>query len=342
MNVALTGITGYAGMQLYNLLKNHPQVDQINVYQHDLKEAIDLAQLNPKLGTTDQEAYPYNAQAVMNHNQVIFFATPAGVTAELATPYLAANFPVIDLSGDFRLPDPKDYENWYHKTPAQAEELEQAYYGLADLEHNPGKTYVANPGCYATATLLGLAPAVQDGLIEPDSIIVDAKSGLSGAGKSLTPSSHFVQANENLQVYKANEHKHIPEILNTLQGWNNEVPYLQFMTTLVPMDKGILASIYAKVKPGYDEEDLIEHYQDTYADSPFVTVFNEGLPDVKSVVNTNDCKIGLAYNPVTNTVLIVSVIDNMLKGAAGQAVQNFNQLFDFDITDGLHFAPTLY
>lgn len=342
MNVALTGITGYAGFTLYQLLKNHPQVETINVYQHDLDEPKPLSELNPRLLDETTTAFPYDPAAVMQSSQVLFLATPAGVSSQWATAYLESDFPIIDLSGDFRLKDPALYEKWYKKVSASKANLQKAYYGLADLKQNKNQHYVANPGCYATATLLGLAPLVQQQLIEEDSILVDAKSGLSGAGKKLTAASHFEQANENLQVYKANQHQHIPEILQSLKDWDSAIQNLQFITTLVPIDRGILASIYVKPKAGVSESQLLAAFQNTYKDQPFVKVQTNGLPDVKSVINTNDCRIGLSYNTETNCLLVVSVIDNMLKGAAGQAIQNFNQLFDFAIDDGLKLNPIAF
>ncbi|GAO99914.1 N-acetyl-gamma-glutamyl-phosphate reductase [Fructobacillus ficulneus] len=343
MNVAITGVTGYAGMQLYSLLQEHIEVDVITVYQHDLTEPVSLAELNPRLNlAADDWAYPYDSDAVMADNDIIFFATPAGITSQLAQPYLEHNFPVIDLSGDFRLKDPAEYQKWYHQDPAKAADLASAYYGLTDIYENPGMTYIANPGCYATATLLGLAPAVMCDLIEPDSIVVDAKSGLSGAGKGLSTASHFSQANENLQVYKANEHKHIPEILAELKKWNPKVQQLQFMTTLVPIDRGIMATIYAKVKPGVSEETILAHYHSLYDENPFIQVYDQTLPDIKSVLATNNCKIGLVYNETTGYLMVVSVIDNMIKGAAGQAIQNMNQFFNFPVTTGLELSQIAF
>ncbi|GAP04474.1 N-acetyl-gamma-glutamyl-phosphate reductase [Fructobacillus tropaeoli] len=343
MNAAITGVTGYAGMQLYALLQEHPEVETINVYQHDLDDAIPLVDLNPRLNLPHpQLAYPYDSQEIMANNDLIFLATPAGVAINLAEPFLKAHFPVIDLSGDFRLKDPAEYEKWYHLSPAKETDLQNAYYGLADIYENPGASYIANPGCYATATLLGLAPAVMGDLIEPDSIVVDAKSGLSGAGKSLSSSSHFSRSNENLQIYKANQHKHIPEILAELSKWNPKVQHLQFMTTLVPIDRGIMATIYAKVKPGIDEMAILNYYHDLYDEDPFVQICDDYLPDIKSVIGTNNCKIGLTFNPVTGYLTIDAVIDNMLKGAAGQAIQNMNQLLNYPVTAGLELTALAF
>ncbi|MEJ6399907.1 N-acetyl-gamma-glutamyl-phosphate reductase [Nicoliella lavandulae] len=340
MQVAIIGITGYAGMVLYGLLKKHPGIIQINLYQHDLIEPTPLEELAPQYENTNKAVQPYDSAEIIKNNDAVFFATPAGVTSKLAQPFLDADFPVIDLSGDFRLKNGAEYEKWYHKPAADNDELAKSYYGLADLSTNPGKNYIANPGCYATSVLLGLAPLVQSDLIDPDSIVIDAKSGLSGAGKQLSESSHFIQSNENLQIYKPNEHKHIPEIMAQLKQWNPKVDHIQFMTTLVPINRGIMSSIYVKVKPGVTEAMIKEHFENVYHSSKFVKIYNH-LPTIKGVVGTNECHIGLSYNPTTHYLLVDSVIDNMIKGAAGQAIQNFNQLFAFDADFGLQLNPVL-
>ncbi|UQS87297.1 N-acetyl-gamma-glutamyl-phosphate reductase [Nicoliella spurrieriana] len=341
MNVAIIGITGYAGMVLFGLLQKHPGIIKINIYQHDIKEAVPLKTLAPQYTYYSKAVKPYDSQTIIDENDAVFFATPAGVTSKLAKPFIDADFPVIDLSGDFRLKDPKEYEKWYHQPTAPQAELEQAYYGLADLTTNPGKNYVANPGCYATSVLLGLAPLMMNDSIDLDNIVIDAKSGLSGAGKKLSDSSHFVQANDNLQIYKPNEHKHIPEIMAMLKQWNPKVDHIQFMTTLVPFNRGIMSSIYVKVKDGVTEAMLKDQFAKVYKDHPFVKVADDSLPTVKEVVGTNECHIGLSYNPVTKYLLVDSVIDNMIKGAAGQAIQNFNLLFAYDADYGLKLTPVL-
>ncbi|MBW1605051.1 N-acetyl-gamma-glutamyl-phosphate reductase [Lactobacillus sp. Sy-1] len=341
MNVAIIGITGYAGMVLFGLLQKHPGIIKINIYQHDIEESIPLKTLAPQYEYYTKAVKPYDAQKIIAENDAVFFATPAGITSKLAKPFFDADFPVIDLSGDFRLKDPKEYEHWYQKPAAPQSELDNAYYGLADITPNPGKNYVANPGCYATSVLLGLAPLVKADIADLDNIVIDAKSGLSGAGKKLSDSSHFVQANDNLQIYKPNEHKHIPEIMAMLKQWNPKIDHIQFMTTLAPFNRGIMSSIYVKIKDGVDEATIKKEFDNLYHDHPFVKVSQDTLPTVKSVVGTNECHIGLSYNPVTKYLLVDSVIDNMIKGAAGQAIQNFNQLFAFDADYGLKLTPVL-
>ncbi|VDG31556.1 N-acetyl-gamma-glutamyl-phosphate reductase [Lactobacillus pentosus] [Lactiplantibacillus mudanjiangensis] len=339
MQVALVGVNGYSGMTLYRLLKQHPAVDQIKLYGHTDSKPTTLAALVPVFQKETVRVRPFDAATVMAENDVVFFATSAGVTKTLALPLIAANFPVIDLSGDFRLRQPDAYETWYHQTAAPVAALAKASYGLAEFNHHL-TPYVANPGCYATATLLGLAPVVQQHLIEPTSIVVDAKSGLSGAGKKLSTTSQFTMVNDNLQLYKLNQHQHIPEIMQQLQQWWPKVPALEFTTTLIPVTRGIMSTIYAKAAQPTTTAELVAAYQQVYQDQPFVQVLPaDDLPTLKQVVGSNDCAIGVNYNPITNTILIVSVIDNLMKGAAGQAVQNFNQLFQYPATAGLPDLP---
>lgn len=340
MNVALVGVTGYSGMVLYQLLQQHPEVTTVRLFGHPDSQPQPLMEAVPNFVADQTLIEPLDTATVMASCDVIFFATSAGVTTELAGPFIEADFPVIDLSGDYRLQDPKTFTKWYHKPAPATAALQNSHYGLVEFANAAGHNYIANPGCYATATLLGLAPLVQQQLIDPASIIVDAKSGTSGAGKKLAASTHFSQTDENLQLYKVNQHQHIPEIMQQLKIWNANVPAIQFTTTLLPIVRGIMDTIYAKSEA--TAEQLQATFTATYADSPFVRVLPAGqLPTLKEVVGTNYCDLGISYNPVTHTVLVISVIDNLVKGAAGQAVQNFNQHFGFDATAGLQLATVL-
>lgn len=343
MKVSLVGVTGYSGMVLYHLLSQHPQVEQILLFGHSSTTTDETHRSTSDLPTylnISDPLLPYDCQVIEERSDVVFFATPAGVTSQIAQPLINDNFPVIDLSGDYRLKEPLQYQKWYHKTPAAKEALQKASYNLADLS-KPDSNYVANPGCYATATLLGLAPLVINHLIEPDSIIVDAKSGLSGAGKKLTTNSHYAYINENMLPYKVNQHQHIPEICQQLHQWNDQVTSLQFTTTLVLMTRGILASIYAKAIKPTSTEQLQEVYQTFYTDHPWVRVYLDGFPSVKNVSHSNYCDLGISYNEATNTIFVGSVIDNLVKGAAGQAIQNMNHLFNFDETMGFNLIPDI-
>jgi N-acetyl-gamma-glutamyl-phosphate reductase len=340
MNVALVGVTGYSGMVLYQLLQQHPEVTTVRLFGHPDSQPQPLMEAVPNFVADQTLIEPLDTATVMASCDVIFFATSAGVTTELAGPFIEADFPVIDLSGDYRLQDPQTFTKWYHKPAPATAALQNSHYGLVEFANAAGHNYIANPGCYATATLLGLAPLVQQQLIDPASIIVDAKSGTSGAGKKLAASTHFSQTDENLQLYKVNQHQHIPEIMQQLKIWNANVPAIQFTTTLLPIVRGIMDTIYAKSEA--TAEQLQAAFTATYADSPFVRVLPAGqLPTLKEVVGTNYCDLGISYNPVTHTVLVVSVIDNLVKGAAGQAVQNFNQYFGFSTTAGLQLAAVM-
>ncbi|WP_179395401.1 N-acetyl-gamma-glutamyl-phosphate reductase [Lacticaseibacillus absianus] len=342
MHVALIGVTGYAGTTLFQLLSTHPAVDTIHCYGHDLTAAVPLATAVPALRFLAPAAQlePYAPETVMADNDAVFFATSAGVTSQLATPYLAAQFPVIDLSGDFRLHDPATYTAWYHRPAASADALAQAYYGLAEFGDAADHPYIANPGCYATATLLGLAPLIQHHLIDPQTLVVDAKSGTSGAGKTLSEMTHFSNTNEDVQLYKVNEHQHIPEIVQQLHAWDPTITSLQFTTTLIPVSRGILSTIYAKATPTQAAA-VSAAFTTTYADQPWVQYLGPALPTLKTVVGSNYCAIGTRYNPTTHTLMVASVIDNLIKGAGGQAIQNFNQYFGLPATAGLPALVTM-
>ena len=336
MKIALVGVSGYSGMVLFQMLRHHSHVTKITLYGHKLAKPLPLSEVVPSFINDDPyQVLPYDSQKIMENNDLVFFATSSGVTAHLAVPFIDHKFPVIDLSGDFRLKEPGKYEKWYHKTAARLKDLKQAHYGLVEFNDAKTQRYIANPGCYATAVLLGLAPLIRNHLVDADSIIVDAKSGTSGAGKSLSSLTHFSQVNDNLQLYKVNQHQHIPEIVQQLKKWDTNVNAIQFSTTLLPITRGIMATIYAKTNYHTTKKKIAEAFQTTCVSKAFVRYTGEKLPMVTQVVGTNYCDLGVIYNEVTNTVMVVSVIDNLVKGAGGQAIQNFNQMYGFAGSDGL-------
>mgnify|MGYP004457474977 CR=1 FL=1 len=341
MRAAVVGVTGYSGTELFRILSGHPEIEEINLYARR-KEDNAPRYLNKEVSafrSIGKELLPYNPEKIMAENDVVFFAVPAGVTSGLAAPYIEKGFPVIDLSGDFRLKDPGEYEKWYGKKAAPKEELEQAFYGLADF-YKPDTSYIANPGCYATATILGIAPLLIRHLVKPDSLIVDAKSGVSGSGKKLTETSHYPVINENALLYKVNRHQHVPEILQQLKKFDDEVSALQFSTTLLPITRGIMATVYAKPKEAdFDVEQLKKAYEEVYEGRKCVRVLEEGFPQIKDVQYSNYCDIGVAFDEASRTISVVSVIDNLVKGAAGQAVQNMNNYFGLDELCGLPAVP---
>lgn len=339
MRVGILGITGYSGMTLYSLLAQHPKVTEIVLYGNAQHQAdLTLQDVVPAFGNNPQPIQAFNTAKVQQETDCLFCATPSGVTAHLVGPLLATQFPVIDLSGDFRLHSAKLYQHWYHQTDRILPDAAQITYGLSEFTDSY-QSYIANPGCYATATLLALAPLAKAGLLESDFIVVDAKSGVSGAGKNPSASAHFPTINENLQVYRLNQHQHIPEIMQQLKEWDGQLDAIQFSTTLLPITRGIMVNIYAKIKHPISQSAIEQLFQQTYAQSPFVRLRGATLPTIKEVVGSNFCDIGINWNPRTQIVTLVSVIDNLMKGAAGQAVQNFNKYFGFEETLSLPKYP---
>jgi N-acetyl-gamma-glutamyl-phosphate reductase len=249
---------------------------------------------------------------------------------------------VIDLSGDFRLKEPKLYDKWYNKIAAPQHIISESVYGLSEWmeEEIKNASLIANPGCYPTATLLGLAPLLKASAVNEHSIIIDAKSGISGAGRSLSTAAHYTEANDNVRIYKVNQHQHIPEIEQMMSQWLPEVSPITFSTHLVPMTRGIMCTIYANANSAMTEQQLRELYITSYEDSPFVRIRKTGeYPSTKDVYGSNFCDIGVTYDERTGRITVVSVIDNLMKGAAGQAVQNLNIMMGLDQKTGLDFVP---
>ncbi|MBD2845807.1 N-acetyl-gamma-glutamyl-phosphate reductase [Paenibacillus sp. IB182496] len=342
LRAAIVGSTGYGGVELIRLLAAHPRVAVTSVisssssgepiakgYPHlteirtDLLDGVDPGEMRAKA-------------------DVVFLATPAGVASKLVPALLDEGLKVVDLSGDLRLKSGELYETWYGKPPAEARYLEQAVYGMCELygEQVRGRELISNPGCYPTATLLGLAPAVAEGWIDPDTIIIDAKSGVSGAGRGANLSTHYAETNENFKAYKVNKHQHIPEIEQTLSQLAGRPIVTTFTTHLVPMTRGIMSTMYARLTEPRAEQELIELYRRYYEGRRFVRIREAGQwPATKEVWGSNYCDIGFAADARTGRLTIVSVIDNLVKGAAGQAVQNLNLAMGWDETLGLDFVP---
>lgn len=342
MNIAIIGATGYGGIELLRFLQHHPHVSNCFVYSSSQDGAL-LADSFPHIGEREGlTLHKIDIKQMASTCEVVFFATPPGVSSELAPLLIDKGMKVIDLSGDFRLKDRTVYEKWYKRQTAQNEYLQQAVYGLTEWnrENIRSAQLLSNPGCYPTATLLGLAPLVKNGLVEEDSIVVDAKSGVSGAGRQASLNTHFSEVNENVKIYKVNAHQHIPEIEQMLTDWNEHIQPITFSTHLIPMTRGIMATIYAKAKTDVSIEMLLDLYKTSYENSTFVRIRKQGqFPSTKEVYGSNYCDIGIAYDERTGRVTVVSVIDNLVKGAAGQAIQNFNVMMGWDETSGLLFAP---
>ena len=340
MKVSIIGVTGYSGIELVRLLLQHPYVEIVSIHSHS-QNGKEIAEYLPHLKQLlDLPLEPIDSAAIMAKAELVFFATPSGISKEIATAFVEADFPIIDLSGDFRLKTDGQYEKWYKNSSAPFDFLQNAHYGLADFYSKPTSKLIANPGCYATGTLLSLAPLVEEELIETDSIIVDAKSGLSGAGKNLSEASHFVNCNENMTLYKMNSHQHIPEIMQQLQKWDQSIPAIQFSTSLIPVTRGIFITTYARSKEKLTQAQLWQVYRSFYQAKPFIRVQEQNVyPNLRQIIGSNFCDIGVAYNEVTNIITVVTVLDNLVKGAAGQAVHNLNHLAGWPETTGLSLVP---
>ncbi|MEK4513048.1 N-acetyl-gamma-glutamyl-phosphate reductase [Paenibacillus anaericanus] len=343
VKVAIVGSTGYGGVELIRFLLGHPEVEIVSVISAS-SAGSPISDGFPHL--TDIVVQPLDgvdAEQIAAKADVVFTATPSGVSAKLVPDLLQAGLKVIDLSGDFRLKDGAVYEEWYKHEAPEDNLLKQAVYGLCEIngdEVTRSSGLISNPGCYPTATLLGLIPALSAGWIDPQSIIIDAKSGVSGAGRGTSLMTHYGEINENLKVYKINKHQHIPEIEQSLSAVAGEQVTVTFTTHLVPMTRGIMSTMYASLKGEYTEADLVELYQQYYEGRKFVRVREAGKwPATKEVLGSNYCDIGFAVDPRTKRVTIVSVIDNVVKGAAGQAIQNLNIMMGWDETTGLNLSP---
>ena len=339
MNVSIVGATGYGGLELIRLLNNHPSMKIASLHTsskfdrkiseshtHLLHEGFVLEDINP--------------EKIAKKSDIVFLATPSGVSSELVSAFSQLNIKVIDLSGDLRLKTPGEYEKWYKKPAAPQKVIDSAVYGLSEWNAQQIKeaNLIANPGCYPTAVLLGLAPLFLKGLATD--VIIDAKSGVSGAGKSPSDMTHFSDMNENLKIYKVHEHQHIPEIEQQLSAWTDHIQPITFTTHLVPMTRGIMATMYVQVNKRFSTQELSDLYQTIYESHPFVRIQRSGqFPVTKQVYGSNFCDIGMAYDERTGKVTIVSVIDNLVKGAAGQAIQNANIMMGFDETAGLSTIP---
>jgi N-acetyl-gamma-glutamyl-phosphate reductase len=325
VRVAVAGATGFAGQELIRLLSRHPNVtitaatgSQANSAPRKLPS---LAKIwNGTVVPLDPSAFAADA---------VFLALPEAASAELAPTLLASGLRVIDLSGAFRLRDDAKRAKFY---PATASLPAGVAYGLTEFELEAIKTarLLSNPGCYPTASLLGLLPLQRAGLLQPGAdVVIDAKSGISGAGKAATDRTHFSENHGSVAAYNPFGHRHTPEMEQALgQG-------VTFVPHLVPLDRGILSSIYAHLVPGTTAAAVAAAFERAYADAPFVRLSTDGLPEIKHVAHTNFCDIGWKVDEATGRVFVVSVIDNLVKGAAGQAIQNFNVMYGFDQTAGL-------
>ena len=343
IQAGILGATGYAGVELARLLLRHPAAKLAAVGSISF-EGQKLYDVYPSLrGLCELECE--DAGAVIAGSDVVFAALPHGLSQDTAAECVKAGKKFIDLGADFRLDDPAEYEKWYgceYQYPALHK---QAVYGLPELfrEEIRGKSVVGNPGCYPTSIALGLAPALRAGLVEPQGIVIDSKSGVTGSGRKTTQGTHYPECNEAFSAYKVAAHRHTPEIEQTLSKAAGEKATVTFVPHLLPVNRGILSTIYARFKPGATLGAARAVYEETYRNERFVRVLPQGTGvDIRSVKCSNYCDIQLYADEHTGLLIVTSVIDNMVKGAAGQAIQNMNLLFGLPEETGIDMIPMAF
>lgn len=339
-NVAILGASGYTGGELIRILVNHPNVN-ISYVTAEKHAGKAVSEVFPHLkGIFELKLEKLDAEKVPEDIDIVFAALPHGASAAVLKEIFKRNIKIIDLGADFRLNE-GNYSKWYGEHPC-VEILEDAVYGISELnrEKIAETNLVANPGCYPTSSILPLAPLIKKGIVEESSIIIDSKSGVSGAGRSPSLDLHFCEVSEGFKAYKVANHRHSPEIEQHLSEFSSKDVSVIFTPHLIPIDRGILSTIYVKTEAEYSTSELLGHLEDFYTDCPFIRVFEEGkFPNISYVRGSNYCDIGVKSIPEKKSAVIVSVIDNLVKGAAGQAVQNMNIMMDLPETTGLHLNP---
>jgi N-acetyl-gamma-glutamyl-phosphate reductase len=342
IKAGIIGSTGYAGNELVRLLLGHKEA---SIVWYGSRSYIDQQYADVYRNffqLVDDKCLDDNMQELAQQVDVIFTATPQGLCASLVNDEILSKTKIIDLSADFRIKDVSVYEKWYgieHKSPQY---IDEAVYGLCEInrEKIKGKRLVANPGCYTTCSILTLYPMVKEGIINPDSIIIDAKSGTSGAGRGAKVNNLFCEVNESIKAYSVGTHRHTPEIEEQLGYACGQEIKLIFTPHLVPMNRGILVTAYADLKKDVTYEEVKAIYDKYYRDEYFVRVLDKDVcPETRWVEGSNFVDVNFKIEPRTNRLIMMGALDNLVKGAAGQAVQNMNLIFGLDEKEGLMQPP---
>ena len=336
IKVAIIGATGYAGEELIGLLLGHPQVE-ITCLAAKIEESTNIYNIFPKFkGRIDLVCdNSINVEDISLKADVVFLALPHRVSMQIAPDFIKKGKRVIDFSADYRLKDISSYEKWYEAEHQSKDLVAQSVYGLCELDRQKIKDaqLIANPGCFPTGAILAITPFLDAKLIEPH-IILDAKTGGSGAGRKPSVALLYAEVNESFKAYKVCNHQHSPEILQQLQIVSENQLSMIFVPHLVPMNRGILSTMYLKLKNNMSVFEVVDTLKKFYADSPFVRIKEaDEFPEIKDVANTNFCDIGVKI--VEKQLVVIAAIDNLVKGASGQAVQNMNIMFGIDETTGL-------
>ncbi len=342
IRVGVVGGTGYTGVELLRLLAQHPSVELSAITSRG-DAGVPVADMFPSLRGRVGLRFVDPANASLHDCDLVYFATPNGIAMQQAVALLDRGVRVIDLAADFRIKDVEQWQKWYGMTHAAPHLVGEAVYGLPEMNRESIRAarLVANPGCYPTATQLGFLPLVEAGMVDTDHLIADAKSGVSGAGRKVEVHTLFAEASDNFKAYGVAGHRHLPEIRQGLSQMAGKAVRLTFVPHLTPLIRGIHATLYARLLAS-EAVDLQSLFERRYADEQFVDVLPAGShPETRSVRACNTCRIAVHRPQGEDTVVVLSVIDNLVKGAAGQAVQNMNIMFGFDECAGLAQIPVL-
>jgi N-acetyl-gamma-glutamyl-phosphate reductase len=338
IKVSVLGATGYAGVELVRLLCSHKDVEITNLVSKSFA-GKKISEIYPNFsGVLDIELTDLDVEKVVKESDVVFTALPHGASKEVIPELFKSGVKVIDLSGDFRYDDIEVYEKWYGEPHSSPEILKESVYGLCELHREKIKnaSLIGNPGCYTTCSILGAAPLLKNNIIDEDSIIIDAKSGVTGAGRTTTLDYSFCECTENMKAYKIATHRHTSEIEQELSKFASKDIMVSFTPHLVPLKRGILATIYANLTKDVTDEEIYNMYKEFYKGEQFVRIYEPGkLPETNHVAGSNFIDIGFKVDKRLKRVIITSAIDNVVKGAAGQAVQNMNIMFGFNENKGL-------
>ena len=342
IKAGIIGATGYVGQELVRILSHHPEVEikALTSQNHNNQIYNSIYENFNKI--CEMKCNENEFETITNQLDIIFLTLPHGVTSKLLTDSILKIVKVIDLSADFRLKSVEKYEEWYKIKHNNKDLLNKAVYGLSEWKRKEISVsrLIANPGCYPTCVLLCLLPLIKEGILELDNIIIDAKTGVSGAGRSLNLTTHFSECNESIKAYNVTSHRHTPEIEQQLgELYGNEIS-VTFTPHLIPMNRGILCTCYGNLKQPYSYDEIESIYEKYYHNEFFIRLTKKGVfPETKWVKGSNYCDIGFTLHKSNGKIIIIGAIDNLVKGAAGQAVQNMNLMFNLEENIGLKSIP---
>lgn len=336
LNVGILGAAGYSGKELIRILLNHPDVNIEHLFGNS-SAGNKIDDIHPSFKRIFSKEIKVFKSDALEELDLLYIALPSGQSISFIATALEKGIRVIDLGGDFRLKYLSDYNKYYTHAHTAPELLSRAVYGLSEWNEEEIKnaSLVANPGCYPTSILLALIPLLMEGLIEESFIMITSYSGTSGAGRSVVENVIFSEVNESVRAYKVGDHQHIPEIKLYLKHFSGSSPDFTFIPHLLPVTRGIYTTISTKLQREVTEEKISEVYEKFYAESPFIRLLHPAIPEMKDVIYTNFCDIGFNIINEGNSLVVFSTIDNLIKGAAGQAIQNMNIMFDLETTAGL-------